>query len=45
MENLSAGSSTRESASLTLEKRESLESKLPRAFSEKIICFQEAVSL
>ena len=45
MANLAAGSSARESASLTLDKGESLESKLLRASSEKISCFLETVSL
>ena len=34
MVNLPASSSAGESASLTLDKRESLESKLPRAYSD-----------
>ena len=46
MADLAAGSSAGESASLTLDKkRDSLESKLHRASSEKIYCFQETVTL
>ena len=45
MANLVAGSSSGESASLTLDKRDSLESKLLRASTEKISCLQETVSL
>ena len=46
MADLAAGSSAGESASLTLDKkRDSLESKLHRASSEKISCLQETVSL
>ena len=45
MANLPAASSAGESASLTLDKRESLESKLLRASSEKTSCLQETVSL
>ena len=46
MTDLAAGSSARESASLTLDKkRDSLESKFHRASSEKISCLQETVSL
>ena len=45
MANLAAGSSFVESASLTLEKRDSLESKFLRASTEKISCFQETASL
>ena len=44
MANLAAGSSAGESASLALDKRESLESKLLRASSEKISCLQETLS-
>ena len=45
MVNLAAGNSAGESASLTFDKRESLESKLLRASSEKNSCLQETVSL
>ena len=45
MANLSAGSSAGESATLTLDNRESLKSKLLRASSDKISCLQETVSL
>ena len=46
MADLAADSSARESASLTLDKkRDSLDSKLHRASSEKISCLQETVSL
>ena len=45
MADLAAGSSAGESASLTLDKRDSLESKLHRASSDKISCLQETVSL
>ena len=46
MADLAAGSSAGGSASLTLDKkRDSLESKLHRASSEKISCLQETVSL
>ena len=43
MANLAAGSGTGEIASLTLGKKESLESKLLRASSEKISCLQETI--
>ena len=42
---MAAGSSAGESASLTLDKRDSLESKLLRASSERISCLQETASL
>ena len=45
MANLSADSSAEESATLTLDNRESLKSKLLRASSDKISCLQETVSL
>ena len=46
MADLAAGSSAGESASLTLgKKRDSLQSKLHRASSEKISCLRETVSL
>ena len=45
MTDLAAGTSTGESASLTLDKRDSLESKLLRASSERISCLQETASL
>ena len=45
MANLSADSSVEESATLTLDNRESLKSKLLRASSDKISCLQETVSL
>ena len=46
MGDLSAGSSSAaESASLTLDKRDSLESKFRRASSEKISSLQKTVSL
>ena len=45
MTDLAAGSSAGESASLTLDKRDSLESKLLRASSERISCLQETASL
>ena len=45
MTNSSAGSSARESASLMLDKRQSLESKLVGASSEKISCLQKTISL
>ena len=45
MANLAAGSSARESVLLTLDKRNSLESKLLRASSGKISYMQETVSL
>ena len=41
MANLADGSSAQESASLTLGKRKSLESKLLRVSFEKISCLQE----
>ena len=43
--NLNTGSSTGEIASLTLDKRDSLERKFLRASSEKISNLQETVSL
>ena len=42
---LAAGTSTGESASLTLDKKDSLESKLFRALSEKISCLQKTTFL
>ena len=45
MVNLAAGSSAGESAPLTFNKKECLESKLVRTSSEKIFCSQESVSL
>ena len=45
MTDLAAGSSAGESASLTLDKRDSLESKLLRASSERISSLQETASL
>ena len=45
MANLTAGSSAGESASLILDKRQSLESKFFRASSEKISSLQGTVSL
>ena len=45
MANLAAISSAAESASLTLDKRQSLESKPLRASSEKVYCLHETVSL
>ena len=45
MANLAAISSAAESASLTLDKRQSLESKPLRASSEKIYCLHETASL
>ena len=45
MANLAAGSSSGKSSSLTLDKRDSLESKLLRVLTEKISCLQETVSL
>ena len=46
MADLAADSSAGESASLTMDKkRDSLDSKLHRALSEKISCLQETVSL
>ena len=45
MVNLAAGSSAGESAPLTFNKKECLESKLVRTSSEKIFCLQESVSL
>ena len=45
MANLAAGSSSGESASLTLEKRDFFKSKFLRASTEKIACFQETLSL
>ena len=45
MANLAAGSSSGKSSSLTLDKRDSLESKLLRVLTEKHSCLQETVSL
>ena len=45
MANLAAGSSSGESASLTLEKRDFFKSKFLRASTEKIACLQETLSL
>ena len=45
MANLAAGSSSGKSSSLTLDKRDSLESKLLRVLTEKNSCLQETVSL
>ena len=45
MANLAAGSSSGESASLPLDRRDSLESKLLRVLTEKNSCLQETASL
>ena len=45
MTDLAAGSSTGESTSLTLNKRDSVESRLLTAWSKKISYLQETVSL
>ena len=45
MTNLAAGSSSGESASLTLDRRDSLESKFLRVSTEKNSCLQETASL